>query len=301
MAMNPRLMRPRASSAYHAEAVAWKTAVEANGGTVSTPTLAAVSTFCTAIDAAGIRDRFLRLNLLCGGNLAAARTPLYRGASRTGTQYGTALDTNIGPFVSGDYSEATGLTGNGSSKLLDTGLTIGTLATFSANYNNVHVSVYQRAVEEGPSFGGIDYMAAIYGNACSLDVSPFMRDPDAFFHTGSANYGEGLEAFGTSGLTGFHLADSTSAGPLWLRNNSSNLNSSASNVPQSFNSSDTTPLYAVGVYSNYDFEGGVVADPLYLSGTLAAYSVGKSFSATGDRTAFYNAMLAFQTALGRNV
>jgi hypothetical protein len=101
MVMSPRLMKPVASGpTYHPEALAWRTAALANGGTgITASTMQAVSDFCTAIDAAGIRSNFLRLSLMCGGNLAAARTPLYRASSPSGTQYGAAIDANVGPFV----------------------------------------------------------------------------------------------------------------------------------------------------------------------------------------------------------
>ena len=147
MPMNPRLLRPIASG-VHPEANAWRTAVVANGGSVSASTMKAVSKFCGDIDAASIRDRFYRLNLFCGSNLNAVLVPLYRGPSRTGSQFGNTTDTNNGPFVSGDYTEtgATGgLKGNGTSKYLDTGFqqqTI-TLTDFhlSASYTDLE-SVY---------------------------------------------------------------------------------------------------------------------------------------------------------------
>jgi hypothetical protein len=120
MAMSPRLLRPRAT--VHPEAAAWAARVVANGGTVSGSTLSAVSKFCAAIASAGIRDRFFRLNLFCGGNLNAALVPLYRGPSLGGTQYGNTTDTNVGPFVSGDFADATGLAA-GSGKYLRTGVT----------------------------------------------------------------------------------------------------------------------------------------------------------------------------------
>lgn len=296
MPMNNRTMRPKKAAAavvtYNAEALAWKTAAEANGGTVTTSTLAAVSTFCNAIDAAGIRDRFLRLNLVCGGNLAAARTPLYRGASLTGTQYGSAADVNNGPFVSGDYSEATGLQGNGTSKCLNTGLTIGTLATFGAYYNNCHIGVYRRDTAAGPDFGGATYYN--YGNACMLDTTTGWLGNYPYFHAGSGNMGEGIEVTGSTG-SGFHLADGSAL--VYLRNGSDVTAAATSNNPFSFDSNDTLPLYAGGVYSdNEDSESSA-----YSSGIMAAYSVGKAFSSAGERTAFYTAMQAFQTALGRNV
>jgi hypothetical protein len=119
--MNPRLLRPLASG-VHPEAAAWRTAVVANGGSVSASTMKAVSTFCAAIDLAGIRDRFYRLSLFCGtsdASLVAPRVPLYRGPSRTGTQYGNTIDTNVS-FVQGDYAEtgaSGGLTSSGSKRL----------------------------------------------------------------------------------------------------------------------------------------------------------------------------------------
>jgi hypothetical protein len=67
MPMNPRLLRPR--STIHPEAADWANRVRANGGSVSGSTLTAVSRFCASISAAGIRDRFYRLNLFCGTGL----------------------------------------------------------------------------------------------------------------------------------------------------------------------------------------------------------------------------------------
>lgn len=121
MPMSPRLLRPIAVG-LHPEAQKWRSAAIANGGTVSDTTFKAVSDFCRAIDVAGIRSKIYRLNLFAGTGLAAALTPLYLNNSRSGVALGNATDTNAGNlFVSGDYSEATGLTA-GSTKYLDTGL-----------------------------------------------------------------------------------------------------------------------------------------------------------------------------------
>ena len=106
---------------WNADAADWIRRVQANDGAVSTATANAVTDFCNAIDAAGVRDRFYRLNLFCGTGLNACLVPLYRGPSLSGTQYGNATDTNSN-FVSGDYSESSGLLGDGTSKGLQTGL-----------------------------------------------------------------------------------------------------------------------------------------------------------------------------------
>lgn len=116
MPMNPRLLRP-SGVAYHPEATGWKAAVAANGGSVSPSTLKAVSDFCKDIDGYGIRDRFYRLSLVCGSNLLAALVPLFRGPSSSATQLGYTTDTNVG-LVSGDYSLAAGIQGDGIGKCL---------------------------------------------------------------------------------------------------------------------------------------------------------------------------------------
>ena len=140
MPMSPRLLRPR--STLHPEAADWKNRVIANGGTVSGATLAAVSKFCRDIDAAGIRAKVMRLNLFAGENLSAALVPLYRAESSTASARGNATDTSNN-FVGGDFNNtgaASGLTGNGSTKFLNTGLPANTFTG-----NNQHFAVGLRA------------------------------------------------------------------------------------------------------------------------------------------------------------
>ena len=121
----------------NAEAQDWVNRVYANGGTVSTSTASAVSTFCDAIESAGIRDRFYRLNLFCGDNLNAALVPLYRNSSLLLSGLGSATDANpgAGPFVSGDYSPTVGLFKSGNtSAYLDTGLATDALPTAATGH-----------------------------------------------------------------------------------------------------------------------------------------------------------------------
>jgi hypothetical protein len=116
----------------HPGAVRWLRRVIENGGTASLNTISVVSSFCAAIDAAGIRDRFYRLNLFCGDNLAAALVPLYRGPSLSGTQLGNITDANTN-FVSTDYSETTGLLNATGTKFLSTGVTSSQLPASSGH------------------------------------------------------------------------------------------------------------------------------------------------------------------------
>ena len=147
--MNPRLLVPRAT--VHPEAAAWRSAVVANGGSVSASTMKAVNDFCSAIDAAGLRDRFYRLNLFCGTGLNACLVPLYRGPSLSGTQYGNVTDTNDN-FVSEDYSESSGLLGNGTSKGLQTGLLRSAISSDASLHYGVFV--YTRASVDNRIYAG---------------------------------------------------------------------------------------------------------------------------------------------------
>ena len=288
MPMNSKTMRTRT---FHPEATAWRKAVIANSGTVSAITMRAVSNFCTAINAAGIRSKFLRLNLVCGNNLAAARVPLYRGASATGTQYGDPADTSVGPLTGTDYSEATGLQGNGSSKALDCTIKLGTFKTFSCDYDNVHLSVYNRSLAgvSGPSFGaydGVDFANGV-GISSASDSGYSTSPPD--FISGSTNIDDhGMIA--TPFARGFHIAEFTSASEGFYGINGVNVTGTIINAGgTNFDAADATPLYFLGDSFQYS------------SQLLSAYSCGLPMTSAANRLAFATAMTAFQTALRRKV
>ena len=291
MPMNSKTMRMRT---FHPEATAWRKAVIANSGTVSATTMRAVSNFCTAINAAGIRSKFLRLNLVCGHNLAAARVPLYRGASATGTQYGSAVDTNVGPLTSADYSEATGLQGDGSSKVLDCTITIGTLKTFGTDFDNVHLSVYNRSLAGvvGPSFGAYDINGVYFNNGLGINSSsqPIYVGPTGpDFISGSTSAGD-HDMVATSFARGFHLAEFTAVAAGFYGINGANVTGTIQNAGGlNFDATDTTPLYFLSDTYNYS------------SQLLSAYSCGLPMTSAANRLAFATAMTAFQTALRRNV
>jgi len=291
-------MRPRL---LHPEAAAWRAAVIANGGSVSRRTVNAVSKFCNAIVAAGIRSKFLRLNLVCGNNLAAARVPLYRGASSTGTQYGSAIDTNLGPFTENDYSEATGLQGNGFNKALDTTITVGTLFTFGLGINDLHMSVYNRSLSDTSqcSFGVYDYDYVGNGATAAINTTSTSQYDGTFFPEfarggqDAASYSYKTLYRGSSGpmdTRGFNLGDVPVADNLFYGLNGTEVPSSQSDPTgvSDFYSDDTAPLYFLGDTYHYS------------SQLLSAYSCGLPMTTAANRLAFATAMTAFQTALRRN-
>ena len=130
---NPRPV-PMPDRYWHPEALDWSIRVATNGGNPA-GSLRAVSEFCWAIDAAGLRGKLWRFNPFCGGNLLGALVPLYRGPTVGGTTFGNATDTNSN-FVSADYADSGangGLKGNGTNKSLNTGFLANTLAAVNTH------------------------------------------------------------------------------------------------------------------------------------------------------------------------
>jgi len=290
MPMSPRLLRPRASG-VHPEAASWRTRVVANGGSVSATTMRAVDAFCRAIDAAGIRDRFFRLNLFCGNSdstLAAVRTPLYRGQSLTGTQFGNTIDTNNN-FVAGDYSEASSLKGNGSTKSLLSGFL------------------------PGDTGAGLHLAVSLQSDAVAFQF-PFGCDNafDAGWTTCSVDFANSAPlAGGTTGLRARSALSSnsgsvsatilTSSSVFRYVSSSARTTGSGQSIYENGVLSETRtptyqthPAFALALFG-LNRKGSVVAQS---AARLSSYSIGLDM--TASQAASYNtALVAFLQALGR--
>jgi hypothetical protein len=285
--MSPRLLRPIASG-VNRDALDWRDRVVANGGSVSTSTFQAVSTFGNDIDRAGLRDRFYRLNLFCGNSdasLNAVRTPLYRGPSRTGTQYGNTTDTNSS-FVAGDYAEtgtSGGLKGNGSSKHLDTGFQ--GAATGSPIVPNGHIAAW---IQSAGAVGRRSVIGVRNDSAPTVRLG-FDRD-DATTVWGG--YGQNDSGFGAAGSTvsAFpQLIISQQSNSVELFDNGAIVTSTAATTPGALARNIIVFTVAFGT-------GGS-----FLSRSdhrLGAYSAGLDFTTAGA-AAYYAAINRFMTALGR--
>ena len=125
----------------HPEAADWSARVVAQGASVSTATLANVSRLCYAIDAAGIRDRFLRLNVFSGTGLNAAITPLFRGQARpTRSMFFSGADFTSPTWLPGGNGAVTRVSGGEAGPL---GYGIATKLTTPSSPFNVR-QMYQR-------------------------------------------------------------------------------------------------------------------------------------------------------------
>lgn len=281
MGMSGRLLRPRQN--LHPDAASWASRVVANGGSVGS-SLPAVNTFCKAIAAAGIRDRFYRLNLFCGASdasLNAVRTPLYRGPSLGGTQFGNTTDTNVN-FVQGDYAEtgaSGGLNSSTATKYLDTGFattSIPSLLSFhlSSGFKDVGPTAAERTFI-GVFEGGQQRFFVLRRNVTSGTLAGFV---------GSFNGPSTTSADNSQHL----LAVRTSSTLITLYNAGVSVGTDATAV------SPLTSTYPFFVFARND--SGTAAN--YLIGRMRIYSIGSGLDAT-QAAALSAAVAAFNTALGR--
>jgi hypothetical protein len=281
-----------APTVSNADAQDWVNRVYANGGTVSASTASAVNQFCSDIDSAGIRDRFYRMGIFAGTGLNSCLVPLYRGPSLGGTQYGNATDTNVGPFVSGDYVEtgaSGGLTGTnnntGANKNLVTGLATSALPQIATG----HLSAYVATGVSGASIAGIltSWPSGFSGGTVYAIEANRSGSGDILGSWGAAFPGSNFAAVGNGNIM-VSRASSTSFKAY------KNGSQSGSTVTTSVTPASNTGA-GFGLFSNY-----AGANANYFSGRLCAYSIGAGLS-DSEASAFNTAMQAFQTALGRNV
>lgn len=257
------------AASVDADAAAWATAVTANGGTYSAGTLTAVDTFVKAAKASNYWSKLNRINLFCGDQLAAALVPLKVGG-------GSATDTNVN-FVGGDYTESTGLKGNGSTKYLDTGLS----PSASLVANDTHLAFYDRAsvaATEGVQIGS--------GDASGQFLTYVFSD---IAYSDQYAAGTGRVSAAVVGPYGFVVGSRTAS-------NAHAIYKGGSSIASNATTSGTLTARSVYVFARNQTG---TAD-LYTSHPLAAYSIGSSLTA-GDVTAYNTHIEAFQDALGRGV
>jgi hypothetical protein len=250
----------------------------------------AVSTFCRDIENApggSIRNRFFRLNLFAGNSdasLAAVRTPLFRGPSLSGTQYGGTTDTNFN-FVAEDYAETGtngGLLGNGSTKYLDTGLNVSSLPGAA----NCHLSGYIRGTQ---SVSGAGTLIGALFNGTADRYRIFLLENNASTYASYAELGKAVNVNTTRSNAngGLFLASRTSTTSLTLYDDAVSIGTNTSSTVE--DATGSVPFFVFARSGPTD----------YLASRMAGYSIGAGM--TGAQvTSYYNALNTFQTALGRN-
>jgi hypothetical protein len=267
----------------NADAQDWVNRVYANGGSVSASTASAVNQFCNDIDAAGIRSSMYRANLFCGTGLNACLVPLYRGPSLSGTQYGNTTDTNVGPFVSGDYSESNGLDGDGNAKYLNTGMSPDNMGV----PQTVHLAAFKGSGTWNTSreFMGTRDSDDFYTMQCRYPASAI---PSMSVLIGGAV--SSITETPVSTSASFLIGTRNSASELYLWQNGTKIATGTANATTSGANPNPYMVFTRNV------SGTAAGNPW--EHAMRAYSIGLGLN-DAQAVAYNVAMQAFQAALGR--
>jgi len=278
----------------HREARDWYNRAITNGGSVSKSTLKAVSDFCNCIDSAGIRDRFIRLNLFCGSNLNSVIVPLYTSLDFKNNLIGNyAIDTNMS-FIASDYNE-TGNSGglksdNSYTKGIDTSILDTTFQLYAPS-QDAHMSLYVNTYD--PS--GENYLMGLYDycNCNDLYISAGTTSASSEMYGDCGSY-NATNAFASTSTGLVTLSSYSTSITLYMNNT---LFSTSTAVANNATQGNNT----LSVFGLFYQDGECLGTNFYGSNIrCSGYSFGKGLSAS-QVSSYNEAMKQFQTALGRNV
>lgn len=269
------------SSINHPDVDIWLNTISLNGGSASPSTITALNAFCDSIDSAGLRSKFIRLNLFCGNNLQACLVPIY-------SDLNVRTDINFNNnFTSSDYNETGingGLQGNGTSKGLITG--VSTLLIPTNFHLSTYVSVPNTTISLGYDISGINSDSNDHRIALT---NVLFGSPGYVFSCFQLINTPYISATNTAG---FYIGSCLTITGKLYRNGisvSSGTNTGSNRVPSNY------PLMVFG-----GSQSGSNSMRNFSPARLNAYSAG--FSLTDSEASTFNTIMqTFQTALNRNI
>lgn len=261
-------MVPRVSRGADPELALWIARVAANGGTLAANSIGLAAGIIQALDAATFNAKVLWLAPLLGSNLAAALVPL-RDSLNAGVMGNTG-------FVNGDFSQSTGLQGNGSSKVLDTMLTPYALDT---TVGNGGMGYWENNIAFGGGAG--DEPMGTYNNAASQRFVVDLRTTLAAYRWGAP--GNGASSAGTA-VNGHYYGQKNSA---TLRTISLNGTQLASNT--SSDGTAGTTDHNINLMGAFDGTGV----PTYWGGRCAVAYLTDGSMTTAEITAMHTLLTTY--------
>ncbi|MEH2067915.1 MAG: hypothetical protein V7K47_07065 [Nostoc sp.] len=265
-------------SSSNPEIVNFYNRILAAGGTISSNSLQAHSTFLNTLKANNIWDKYAEIGTFAGDYNAAFVKFKYPANIQSTL-------TNVG-FVSSDYSESTGLAGDTSgTKYLKTGFIPKNQLTTSLN---AHFSVYSRNSMAVLGSGGstsIRYLGSLNGGVFALTKNSTSIN-------GSLGAGEMVVSANGVVYPG-HLMVST----VGANNGNLYYNGSSVATDTSFSTNSLSPIENFIFAYNFSASQNVSS---VCNLICAFYSFGYGLSSS-EALIFYNAVQALQTALGRQV
>jgi hypothetical protein len=269
-----------AAPAGDADVAAWMVRVGSAGGTVSSPTQAAVAAFVASAKSSGYWTKFRRLNLMCG-DAAAALVPLVNAS-------GASVDTNV---ASMSYSEAAGFSTNGTTSYLNTGYTPSEATGGLSMYlRTTQASTTTGRVFMGCRDSGATQVFRLAGNTAGSGTNTAGSYSGAW---GGVVGASNVQPTGTGGNTaGMYHVSRTSSTLSTLYKNGSSVGTMATS---------TTPGSAANaLYVGCNNSAGTAAAWLEAASAIGAYGIDSGMT-SGEAADYRTHMQTFQTALSRNV
>lgn len=267
-------------SSYDPDAQAYFDAIVAAGGTIGSSEQTYVNTFVLATKSHSYWTKLIRINLVLG-DFTACFVPLKIGG-------GNAVDTNMN-FVSGDYTQVTGLKGNASNKYLKTGITMNNLTP-----GNFSIGFVGQGMEYNLSGGfyilmGHQKSTANYNNILLVANNSVTRN----FSSYDSYFSGPADAIFSSPLqTGFIVGNQASTTDTKIYENA---------VQKATSSGATGGSYGVS-YEIYVFCEGIDGSTTgnFTASTCRGYFIGTALT-TGNITDLNTDWEALNDALGRGV
>jgi hypothetical protein len=258
----------------NSEAVAWAAKVVANGGaSPSAGTVSALSTFMNTLVSKSLRTKLFLLNIIAPDSLTAAITPVVSGNGSNPWQ-----NQN---FLSGDLT-VNGLTGNGTTKGLRTGLNLNLGGTSPATNNNAGFTVYCKSIPASDNF-----QVGAYDGSAFFGCRVRFNDLTCKGTICDNNNYVGPATFPGNGLFAINRVSSTDQRMFW--GNSTNVPAQIGTTVAAGNAFNM-PNAQLGMFS-LDGSSG------WSSGTLSFFAAHSGMSLS-EFTDFFTAIQALRTALG---
>jgi hypothetical protein len=272
MAMNPRLLVPRATGyvSPDADARAYLAAVRIADGSNLEPAVAkAISDFVIGCKTDGIWDAIKASCILCGAKtLSGALVPL-KGSTPTN------VNNN---FVSGDYNRKTGLVGNGSNKSIDSGRN-----NNADGQNDKHIAVYVTTASSSNASGAGSFPVYIGRGGATSGTSVIGRLDNNSANLFSRHHNGGADIISSAGTATGLIGSS--------RSGSANYTFRHSGASSTVTRASQTPFNGnISVFEDFSIGGSGSAS----FGRLAFYSIGSAV----DLALLDSRVSALYTAIG---
>ena len=263
---------------YNWEAQAWRRQVRTNSSDINSTSYVSATVFMQHLKQWGLRPKVVSCGLYLGTNFQAVRMAIIHDLPNMNGQ----LTTNA--FLASDYTENTGVTGNGTTKFIQLATAAGGTVTMSQIGQQAHIGVYCRTATNlsqhciGATDSGSDSSAYVLISHGAGTTYGQVNDTVALQWSVSDSNG-----------TGLYIATRTATNFAAVYKNGAQLSTQTGNLSGSHNAPETIYVHCLNA------DGSATA---FTVRTLSFWTVGYALTAT-DNLNYYKAVQRVQLNANR--